>query len=313
MDLLQEMEQLRQLLAALQERERLSALLSKQTERSRKAIRAMVDKDLPKSMAAPHKPKSPVHAPVAPEKPRLVVMQDTIKNEKPSGFWFSRKKREREQREQQELVERTNRKLIEEYNRDYANYLEREKEHKRQVENYEREMIQYTAALEQYKNSSAHSKEAKEQKREENRKQYAAQIAQEEAKVTEMEQELTQLHALIEAASVVAASDKNIPLVRFVLDKLETRRADSVMMALNQYDAERKQAQDFETKMKIDAMNIRFEAEQRRWERQVDSQRQTDAWLRDLEKQNLARESLKEQKRTNDELERIRRAAERNR
>lgn len=319
MSLQQEIDLLRQLKDALREVYELEQTIPKQKESTEKAIKALIDKDLPKGKKAPPKPSDPVAKPKHPKEPQMLTIEEKYGRKKPPinpliPWFFWGVVRKKTMKEWQQAVDEENRKRTEKYERDCLNYKEREKEYKRQVENHKREMEKYAADLEAYQADQAKISEAKAQKRQENQKQYAQQIAQENAKVAALEQRLAEVRAAIQANPVLADQDKSMGVVSFVLEKLETRRADSVMAALNLYDDDRRKAQEFETKLRIDQMNREFEAEQRRWEQQErsrrEAQQQFEQWSHNMEMKNLERERLKEQRRTNEELEMLRKATE---
>ena len=57
--------------------------------------------------------------------------------------------------------------------------------------------------------------------------------------IEELKKKAEDLEKQIADIKVIADKDKNLSLVTFVLDKLESYRADSLMMALNLYDAQK--------------------------------------------------------------------------
>ena len=128
------------------------------------------------------------------------------------------------------------------------------------------------------------------------------------------EEKVKQLDIKIKESTILSNNDKNLELVRFVLDKLESSRADSLMMALNLYDDHKRKEYEFETRLKIDSDNRRWQMEQQRFENELrkreENERRMNQWAYEREMRDIQRDRLREEKRQADELEQIRKMAE---
>ena len=106
---------------------------------------------------------------------------------------------------------------------------------------------------------------------------------------------------------ILPDSDKDSEIVDFVIKKLSTNRADSIMMALNMYDDEKRKNEEFKARLQMDAFNRRMEADERS-RRDAEMQREMREHNRKME--SLERDRLWEERRAADELAEIRKAAE---
>ena len=128
-------------------------------------------------------------------------------------------------------------------------------------------------------------------------------VKKREDEIKEIRARIQKCESFINSSTVVRGSDKNREAVNFLLDKLETGRADSLKEALNLYTAYLDKKAHDEVQMKIRAI-----------ERQREIEDQLERDMRQLsiaiETKNQAKKQADEAKRAADELERIRKQLE---
>lgn len=344
MSLQQDIQQLRQLQDALQAQIDLNNAIPKKQQEAEQRIEELLSQNLPtggrkpKAPTVPTKPEPP-KKPKAPSALKLTTIEEKYGRKKPPVnifipwmFWGIVRKKELKQ--WQSEVDAENNKRTALYEQEQRHYQEQLKAYNDQctiwrekTEEYEKKMEKYQSQYAKYQADLAIYNEAKanaiEKKRQENAVTYASQIAQEKANVATMQQHLSEAVAAIHASTILAEKDKTINLVRFVLDKLETHRADSLRDALNLYDEEQKyiakleiERMQHEERMRADQFRHDLDAEQRRWENQErsrrEAQQQFEQWSHNQQMQALERERLREARRASDELEQIRKAQEKN-
>lgn len=111
-------------------------------------------------------------------------------------------------------------------------------------------------------------------------------------------------------ASTILHNDHKTPqTVKYIINLMETGVADSIKEAL-----QIKRAEERATDMEMGRINAMYEMQ--RFERELEENRrwqeQRNNWARDLERQNREKDLIEQQKRTADELERIRKDLEGN-
>ena len=307
----QEIALLNQLFDELKEIDQLKEAIPAQKEKSKRAVRTLIDRDLPSGKQAPSKPEAPKQ-PHKPSAPKIVNVYDKFGPDTPfrSFFvpWFlwglMRKKRNQEW---QQAVDEENAKNSARHISAMCKYDEQMKVYRRQLKDYEAAMEKYEADLKAHRQNEANVAAAREQKRKDNQVQYAAQIAAENDKVPTMERRLAALQASVKANTVLADQDKHLRLVLFVLNKLKTRRADSVMAALNLYDEDKRKNDEFNARLEYDRFMHKLDADQRKWEQQErdrkDAEFRHQQWEHNMRQESINRERLSELKRVREALE----------
>ena len=311
MSLDQEIALLKKLADDLTEINQLMEEIPVQKEKSQKAVKALIEKDLPHGKKAPTKPEAPKQ-PKKPSAPRIVTVQDKFGPDKPYinilvpwFFWgLMRKKRNQEW---QQAVDEENAKNSARHVSAMCNYDEQMKVYRRQVKAYEEAMEKYEADLKAHQQNEKDVAAAREQKRKDNRVQYAAQIVAENDKTPALERRLAAVQASVKANTVLADQDKYLSLVNFVINKLTTHRADSIMAALNLFDEDKRKIAEFEARLKHDQFMRQLEADQRRWEQQErdrkDAEFRHQQWEHNMRQESINRERLSELKRVREALE----------
>ena len=104
---------------------------------------------------------------------------------------------------------------------------------------YEQEMKIYDIAMEQYKEDLENYDRICDETIEKAVVEFMEKNEYRLDEIDELKTEAEKLGEQIAAIKVLADKDKHLSLVTFVLDKLESYRADSLMMALNLYDAQK--------------------------------------------------------------------------
>lgn len=311
MSLDQEIALLKKLADDLTEINQLKEAIPTQEEESKKAIKALIDKDLPHGKKAPTKPVAP-RQPTKPSEPRIVTVTEKFGPDKPyrSFFvpWFfwgiMRKKRNQEW---QQAVDEENARNSARHVSAMCKYDGQMKAYRRQVKEYEAALEKYEADVKAHQQNEKDVAAAREQKRKDNQVQYAAQIAAESDKAPAMERRIAALQASVKANTVLADQDKYLRLVNFVLNKLTTHRADSIMAALNLFDDDARKSAEFEARLKHDQFMRELEADQRRWEQKerdrIDAEFRHQQWEHNMRQESINRERLSELKRVREALE----------
>lgn len=196
------------------------------------------------------------------------------------------KKKKNEAIEENRRIDAKNAQLMKDYDKTRA-------EHAKKMEVYRKEFQEY----ERLKNEKIKT----------NRENFIRDNAGRVQQVEQMKAQIAQLANNIANSDILSDQDKNTVTVGFVLDKLESGRADSLMMALNLYDEDKRRRDEFQTRLMIDENNRRMERD-RQMRAEEDARREARAFASEM--QSLERERLREQKRAADELEEIRKLAE---
>lgn len=196
------------------------------------------------------------------------------------------RKKKKEVMLQNQRIDEKNAQLKKEYDKACA-------EHEKKIEAYSKEFKQYELS--------------KNEKIKANRENFIRDNAGRVQELEQMKAQIAQLENNIANCNILSAQDKNLRVVGFVLDKLESGRADSLMMALNMYDDNKRKNDEFQTRLMIDENNRRMERD-RQMRAEAEARREAAAFASEM--RSIERDRLREQKRAADELEEIRKLAE---
>lgn len=172
---------------------------------------------------------------------------------------------------------------------------------------YDKDYPKYCRDLEAYNKDSKEYEAAKEKKIAENIEEFKRINSSRTEEMNKILADMAVCSKRIADNKVLPDADKNSDLVEFVIKKLSTNRADSLMMALNMYDEEKRKDREFKARLEFDAFNRRMESEERS-RREAEIQREQREHNRKME--SLAKDRLWEERRAADELAEIRKAAE---
>ncbi len=265
-------------------------------DRAVRKRRELIDKYEQGLEAAPKKmlPPAPVqpNAPRKPSKPKHVEVDGMVN---PVLYLFGmglfvsffKKKQKKEAEEKNRQMD--------------AEYAEK-------MAQYERDYAQWQKDLDAYTKAYAKWQDDVKKKTDENITKYKKDNAGVHKQVKELDEELAVLESQIAASTILSSKDKNLDVVLFVSDKLGSGRADSIMMALNMYDAEKRQEAQFRAQLQMDAFNRQMETDRRkRWE----AEQERAQWSHNRQMEEYAKQTRDYERQQAKDLEEIRKAAER--
>lgn len=181
-------------------------------------------------------------------------------------------------------------------------------EYAEKMAQYERDYAQWQKDLDAYTKAYAKWQDDVKKKTDENITKYKKDNAGVHKQVKELDEELAVLESQIAASTILSSKDKNLDVVLFVSDKLGSGRADSIMMALNMYDAEKRQEAQFRAQLQMDAFNRQMETDRRkRWE----AEQERAQWSHNRQMEEYAKQTRDYERQQAKDLEEIRKAAER--
>lgn len=255
------------------------------TEKYKQGLEAAPKKMLPPAPVQPNAPRKP-------SKPKHVEVDGMVN---PVLYLFGmglfvsffKKKQKKEAEEKNRQMD--------------AEYAER-------MAQYERDYAQWQKDLDAYTKAYAKWQDDVKKKTDENITKYKKDNAGIHKQVKELDEELAVLESQIAASTILSSKDKNLDVVLFVSDKLGSGRADSIMMALNMYDAEKRQEAQFRAQLQMDAFNRQMETDRRkRWE----AEQERAQWSHNRQMEEYAKQTRDYERQQAKDLEEIRKAAER--
>ena len=204
------------------------------------------------------------------------------------------------------LYKKLNKKKIEKEAQDENDRLD--KEYAEKMAKYEKDYAKWQKDLDAYTKAYAKWQDDVKKKTDENIAKYKKDNAGVHKQVKELDEELAELEAKIAASTILSSKDKNMDVVLFVSDKLDSGRAASIMMALNMYDAEKRQEAQFRAQLQMDAFNRQMETDRRkRWE----AEQERAQWSHNRQMEEYAKQTRDYERQQAKDLEEIRKAAER--
>lgn len=182
-------------------------------------------------------------------------------------------------------------------------------EYGKQLVKYDKEHAKWEKDMEVYTDSYAKWQVAVKNKREENIEKYKKDNAGMLEQVKQLEAKIAKIEKEIAATTILSAADRNNKhLINSISLKLSTGRADSIMMALNMYDAEKRQEDQFRAQLQMDAFNRQMETDRRkRWE----AEQERAQWSHNRQMEEYAKQTRDYERQQAKDLEEIRKAAER--
>ena len=240
---------------------------------------------------APTKPKEPK----MPHKQKYAAVDTSLR---PKDFllgYVSIFARKLSKKKQEKEVAETNARIDKEYAEKMAQY-------EKDMAKWKKDMDAYTAAYAKWE------KDLK-KKTDDNSDKYRQDNTHVLEQVKQLDAELADLNSQIDACKILSSKDKNLEVVLYISNKLDTGRADSVMMALNMYDMEKRQEAQFRARMEADAFDRRMEADRRK---QWEAEQSMKQWNHNRQMEEYARETRNYERDQAKALEEIRKTTERN-
>lgn len=182
-----------------------------------------------------------------------------------------------------------------------------DKEYAEKMERYKKDYAQWEKDMKAYTDAYAKWQSDVKKKNDENIEKYKKANVNTQKEIKQLDAEIAEADKKIAASTVLSDKDKNSEVVLFLIDKLESGRADSIMMALNMYDAEKRQEAQFRAQLQMDAFNRQMEADRRkRWE----AEQERAQWSHNRQMEEYARETRDYERQQAKDLEEIRKAAD---
>lgn len=289
MDLNSQIVQLRELLKLLVKCEQLTEKAEALEEAYQDDMESCARNNLPVAPKMPKKPSSPkLTAHVEVDKPAYIVMYlmgiGCLVLLLP--FHIIIKKKKAEARRENERIDRENNHRKEEYDRACA---------------------EYESALAHYEKARKAFEADKNQRIQNNRDAFVRDNAYRIKELNQVKAQIDDLKGAIAQSTILADRDKTVEVVLFVLDKLESNRADSLMAALNLYDENKRKNSEFQARLMIEQTNHQIERDRQIRE---ETNRRMEAMAFANEMRSIEKERLREQKRAADAIEEIRKMAD---
>lgn len=181
-------------------------------------------------------------------------------------------------------------------------------EYAEKMAKYEKDYAKWQEDLKVYTDAYAKWQVAVKKKTDGNVEKYKKENTGMLAQVKKLEAELADLEKGIAASTILSSEkDKNLDIVIFLIQKLDSGRADSIMMALNMYDMEKRQEAQHQARMQAEAFDRRMEADRRK---QWEAKQEWEQWSHNRQMESYAKETRDYERQQAKDLEEIRKAAD---